>query len=706
MKPRYKMALGMFLLVVVAGAASAGVFYFEGSQAAVYAQVAVVPLLILVGYLWVNRTIQATGTSRTEFERRKARQLGEQFSDIWQLAQRIESEYEDGITDAEWEELERHIGELESNGLSFDPSAGTFEISSRNLSSLEDINRMENEIDGLDDWLLTQFTENVRGRITAVNTSLERLSALVADPWTVDPGGVPEAGPDGDEATSSWRDTGDRLEDCYEAADQVIEEACGAIQDALTSTDDAADPQAEQLLSDARQAGTARQYDDAVADVLDARDMVERDAATTFDDQQEAIDALLRMAGRKPFDQYLGPAHHDAIEEHANELASFDDAIEIAELRRVREDARETCLEVVEELEGQLTEAVNTLDSADVPEGWYERPPAAETSFVRSLQATPDIETFHDEFDTAVDSLLSALESVKPKAGVVTGFDRMEAQITETLRAEGVVTGSDLPVSELEEQFLGLYYRKHMDEVEFDPDEPRLSTAHGGESYSVHVSVAFPEGGREREVTVTLSGSTTYTEVCRTPLVAETTFEDVPYGEYTVRAEPVEDSYSSVERTVTVDDDLTVDLELEELSLRDQLCEGVDIDVDEILATLSSRFETKFDEEGYLSTEMSFPVDDEYVPCLLTVWSQRQGYDATRYDGDIVVYDTDLLRKEIENVIRYNLEPGDSKTYDALRSNFLSAPVSDSTVEELVRNSSEQEVVTVESTQLTKEEDS
>lgn len=706
MKPRYKMALGMSLLVVGAGALSAAILYLEGSQAAVYAQVAVVPALVVVGYLWVNRTVKSTGTSRAEFERRKARKLGEQFSDVWKLAQQLENQYEDAVTDAEWEKLERHVGELESAGISIDRETGSFDVGSRGLGTLEEINRLENEIESLDEWLLAEFSENVRNRITGINTTLNRLSGLVADTGTVDPSAVPTAGPDAEGETSSWHGTGDWLGDCYQAADGVIEDACSAIQDAVTSTEDSVDPQVEQRLSDAREAATAREYDAAVAAVLDARDAVERDTARSFDDQQGALDTLLATASNKSVGQYLGPSFHERIEDHRTELESVDDAIEIADLRRLREDVRGSCVDVVDELQEQLEAALDTLENGDVPEGWYDRPAAAETNYVRTLQAATDIEAFHQEFDTAVDSLLGALDAVKPKARVVSGFDRVESQIAETLRAKGVVTGEDLPVSEREEQFLGLYYRKRMDEVEFDPDVPRLSMVGGGDSYNVTVTVAFPEGGQERSVTITLDGKTTLSETCRTPLVAETTFGDVPYGQYTVHAEPADESYSAIERTVTVDDDIAVEIELEQLSLRDQLCEDIDIDVDQILSNLSNRFESTFDDEGYLSTAMSFPVDEEYVPCLVAVWAQRKGYEATRYSGNVVVYDPELLRKEIENVIRYNLEVGESKTYDELRRNFLSAPVADSTVEELIRNSTEHNVVTVDETSITKEEES
>ena len=303
----------------------------------------------------------------------------------------------------------------------------------------------------------------------------------------------------------------------------------------------------------------------------------------------------------------------------------------------------------------------------------------------------------------AVEELLQVLESVKPKASVATGFGRIEAQITDTLRSEGEVTGADLPVSELEEQFLGLYYRKHMDEVTFDPDEPRLASVHGSETYSVHVTVTFPEGGKEREVAITLTGQDTWSDVCHTALVAETTFEEIPYGEYTIHVDPAGDSYAPTKQAVTIDGDKEIDIELQRLSLREQLCTDIDIDTDRILSNLSSRFEGQFEKEGYLSTEMQFPVDNEYIPCLIAVWAEQEGHSVTRDGTKIIVYDTEKLQKEVENIIRYNLEVGDSKTYEELRSNFLSAPISDSAVQRLVRNSSERDAVVCDEHRLTKE---
>lgn len=700
------MALGMFLLVVVAGAASAVFLIVGGSQAAVYAQIGIIPLLIVAGYLWVNRTVQASGTSRAEFERRKARQVGELFSDVWQMAQQIERTYPAGITEAEWDRLEHQMTDLEDNGISFDQSTGTFDVGTRNLGTLEDINRLETEVEDLDDWLLAQFTENIEHRVDEVNSTLTRLDSLVPKTTTVEPSSVPSAGQAHNDTSNSWEETGEALDDCYQKADAIIEEACAAIQEAVRSTDDAADTQIESKLSDARQTITAHEYDRAVSNILDARDMIERDAVSSFEDQQDKLQRLLRTAARKSFDQHLGPSHSRKIEEYQDDLDAFDDAIEIAELRTLRDQVRRTCIDIIDELEVELNRAVEELEAANVPEGWYERPTAVDTDHVRLLRETQDLSTFRNEFERVTNELLSVVDAIKPKASVVSGFDRIESEITETLRAQGVVTGADIPVSEQQEQFLGLYYRKHMDEVEFDPNEPKLTAIEGGEFYNVTVTAAFPEGGVERELIITLTGADTREEICYTPLVAETTFEDVPYGEYTVTVEAGEDPYSAVERTILVDDQTTVEVDLERISLREQLCQDIDIDVDEILGTLSARFMTRFDDEGYLSTDMSFPIDDEYIPCLVTVWAERHGHDATRFDSDVIVYDSEKIRKEIENVVRYNLEEGDSKSFDELRNNFLSAPVSNETIESLINESSEQNVLTVGDERLTKQEES
>jgi len=288
----------------------------------------------------------------------------------------------------------------------------------------------------------------------------------------------------------------------------------------------------------------------------------------------------------------------------------------------------------------------------------------------------------------------------------VSGYDRIEPQITETLKKEGVVTGEDLPVGELEEQFLILYYRNHMNRVEYDPGGPRLVSSTGTESYTVSATIEFGVGGDERELTVRLTGEThTAEETAVTPFATTVSFDEVPYGEYTLEVIPDSQEFGPVTREITVDDDLEIDIELTQRTLREQLCEGLDIDIEHTLSEFSSRLEEQFETEQYLHSDMSVPIADEYVPCLLVSWAEENGYTVAREGDEITVFERERVQKELENVIRYNLEEGETKSFAALRNNFLSAPISDTMLTELVEGSTEHDAVRIDETGITKVEE-
>lgn len=698
MKPRYKMAGGMLLLVVLAGAVSAAVFVLVGSQEAVYAQLGLVPLLLLLGYVWVNQTVKSTGTSRAEFERRKARTVGEKMSDLWQLTRQISQEYDEGIQSSDWEVLNNRISDLESSGIAFDTETASFDISSSNLGTLEEINRLETELEDAREEVLTRFADNAREAIIDVNAALERLGTLLDRTEAMSPSAVPD--PDSE---TTWTDIGEILDNCHREANSLIDEACEEVQAALTSTDDtAAVDRTEELLSTARKASDEHRYHDAATALLDARDAVERDAADAFADRQASLERLVRSIEETAYGEYVSDQYGNNVDEYSREVEVLSDALDITELRSLESEVRDLCLEIVSELQETLQADVDTLEAAETPAGWYQRPDCVNTAHVDQLEREHDLDAFRNAWCEIVETLVEALDDVDSKAEVVSGYDRIEDRIEKAIRSSGQVTAADLPVSELEEQFLGLYYRQNMDSVEFDPAEPSLTASGGGETHTVTVTVSFPMGGQQREVTVVLTGDGYDSrETSSTPLATTVTFEDVPYGEYAIRAETSADGYSAVTDDITVDGELELEYELREISLQERLCVDVDVDVADVLAQLGSKFETRFEEDGYLSTSMDFPVDSEYVPCLLVTWANRNGYDVA--DGEtVLIFERDQLQKEVENVIRYNLDSGERKTFDQLRSNFLSAPVPDSTVVSLVEESSEAGAVDIDGEQLTK----
>jgi hypothetical protein len=200
----------------------------------------------------------------------------------------------------------------------------------------------------------------------------------------------------------------------------------------------------------------------------------------------------------------------------------------------------------------------------------------------------------------------------------------------------------------------------------------------------VTADVSFADGGSERTARVELEGDAHDDRTEVTTYLAETVvFEEVPYGEYTVRAVPATDGNEPAETSVTVDADVTVDLEMPDVTLRERLCEGLD-DVDRHVDEMSDRFGERFEASGYLDDSMSFPVSDTYVPCMLATWAAEAGHGVTETEtGGVVVYSADRIAEELWKVARHNLGPGETIGYGGLRERFLSAPVPDAVVREV-----------------------
>jgi hypothetical protein len=173
-------------------------------------------------------------------------------------------------------------------------------------------------------------------------------------------------------------------------------------------------------------------------------------------------------------------------------------------------------------------------------------------------------------------------------------------------------------------------------------------------------------------------------EVVETHLDATATFAEVPFGEYELVVAPSEDDYGRVERTVTVEGDSDLSVDLEPVTLVEQLVGDRRDEIAEHVTEFGPRLRDRFDEDGYLSTEMAFPITDDFVPGLLAEWADREGYTVTRTDdGTVIVYDDSQLSQEIMNVIQYNLDEGDRLSYERIRSQYLSVPVPNPVIEEL-----------------------
>jgi hypothetical protein len=674
MKSSLRVGFGIFAMVVFGGLVAAGVFILFGTQLAVYALVAIVPTLAVVGGLWVRQSVSSAGTDQTQYTRRRARDVGEAFVDVWETRDRMRQEYPDIAADGLGLGVDTLVADMSQEGIEFDRDTGSFTLG--DVGNLEDINSLDTRIDQFESDLNVAFVDSVRQRLDDIDSELRRLDDLTPARGS----DTPEVSADG-----GWESVGTTLTETRQSAVGTIDEAAETIQGTISATDDVNRGSVESTLAQARDYANENEFDRAVTELLNARDAVRREGETTFSTARQGILSLLDTVAGSDVDRYLGEGVRTDVSDVRRAVTDLSDAMELSALTEQRERATDRATDIVAELETNLDDIVGRLERADIPDGYYTVPEAADRRFEDELRRADDLGEFESVWKTATTQLTDALDELRPKADVVSGYDQIRDQIERELKSTGRVDATDLPVRQHQEQFLGLYYREHPESVSFDIDEPCLTVSGGTDDYEVTATVQFSKGGPDRDVTVTVGNdSFEATETVTTPLVGTATFESIPFGEYTVRARPAAEEFGTAEQTVQVEADTELSLELPEVTLRDQLCDGLEDEARGYLDQLEDTFAERFDDEGYLTSEMSYRVDQQYVPCLLVLWGERTGnHVAEQPDGTVLVYDLETLGKELENVVAYNIADGESMAFGTLREKFLSAPVPDEVITDI-----------------------
>lgn len=670
MKPQYKAGGGIVLVALLWGGASAGLFVFVGSQLAVYSLFAMLPVLAVVGFLYV-RGSSGSGSEQRISEQR-AREVGSRFADVYGDYRTMQETYPD-LTDDIDIPFEQVIGDLEAENVSVDRETGTTSLGRFGSPDVTTLTSIEGDIDELESRMEEAFVAATREEIQHINTQLRRMEGIIEVGVGRTPDEIPQ--PDDPELANEdswWRTLGRDVENQREGAREEIGRAAETLRTSMRQADDVDEGKVEQHLSNAESAET---IDDGVEQVLAARDTFRQEASGSFSDRRRELLALAQAVQSAEVDTHISDARMDEFESAVENVESTDDAMEVSELRERGSQLRAVCTEIIRDLEATLGDDLDTLRNTDMPDEYYHRPNAAEENYASELASLGKLATYRSAWIDAAGELTDALETTGRKARVASMYAEIEEYIESALRRSGEVTGDDLPVKRDYEQFLGLYARIH--DVEFDPSVPKLTTPGSGEQYTVTAKVSFEDSGENRRASVDLVGSEYERSKTITTYLAEVVeFEEVPYGEYTIAAVPAGTGNQPAETTVSVEGDVSVDLEMTDVSLRERLCSGYDDAVIEnYLSELEGRFTETFESEGYLSTGTDFPISDEYIPCLLATWAGETGHDVARPDDRVLVYDADQIIQELQMVSQHNLDPDDSMAFDTLRERFLSAPI-------------------------------
>jgi hypothetical protein len=676
-------------LTLLVAAIGAGVFVFVSTELGVYVVVGGVPL-VLVGSAaaYVRGTVGGDGNTGQYVEQR-TKQVGESLRDVWRSIDTIETEYPRFSVSTLRSRADSLAADYEAEGGSFDRDSGSFSVGSNAASAeLQELERIDGELTTLAADRDEELYEFVTTELANVESSLAALAdaGLTAEPPRYQEPPTPaEGGPSG----VDYREVvGDALFAYRDEADEFVADAIERVREIRRSATSQVDEQAiESRLDAAADARHEGEYATAVDDVLEARSELESELSGSFDAEREALLSLASVVLASDADRFVAVDPFDTIETVERELEALDSALDVEALTQHRESMRSATREIVDTLDTELDDAVQSLEAEALPAGYYTRPAVIEETPAATVRDVEDIAALEREWRANVEPLVDAVGAMETKATVVEAYPDVAETIDGELRANGTVTADDLPVRHAE-QFFGLYFRRNPD-VEFDPDAPSLSRG-SVESYTVDVSVSYDEGSEYKRTTVvelSNDGGFEARDVVETHLVASTTFDDVPFGEHTLTVTPREDDYRPVERSLQVDGDVETTVDVEQQSLYDQLVGDREATIRSQVSEFGPRLTDRFDEQGYLSTDMEFPITDEYVPGLLAAWADTEGYAIARANDVVYVYDGEQLSQEIMNVIKYNIDADETLPYERLRSNFLSTPVPDEVIAELAEAS-------------------
>lgn len=698
MRRERKAALTIGGIVILAAAAGVALFLFEGSMFGVGFIVIGIPTLLVIGVgLYVRNVVSRTGTSQSSYTRQQAAETATRLRDFWMEFESLQKQFSDWNASEVRSDVNQIIETLEEQGVNFDRADGSYSLQRFNSADIQDLERVRDSIDDLDGVAAESYESFSRSELHTLRNAVDRLvdeQLATIDSW--------EGEDSIDDAAGDLDALVGVIEQHQESVRRCVRQGYGNVEAMLSDVDEPVDQQRVRSTLEAVEDDLDRDnYVAAVNTVIDAQQTLEGELSGRFETDRESVDALIDTVQSSVVDDYVNPRHVENIRQIDEATATLSSGLDVDELRGYQDDLRETCTAMVEEMSGDLDADLTSLSEQDLPSDYYEWPDAGDSDYVAELRKADSLDDYRLRWMSAVGELSTALDNVSTKASVARSYDDVAEIIEETLRIDGSATEDDLPVKRAG-AFMELYADQNSG-VSYDAAGPALVTEGEGEQHAVTVFTQFENGGPKRELVVEIEGPAyTDTERRETHLAEEVTFDGVPYGEYTIRAEPHADGYRSPERALTVDGDSRIELTMAEVGFRERVCEGRESEIREYIPELGSELKEQYDDEGYLSSDMSFPIKEEYVPCLLALWAEEEGLSVASSETGVVTYDGDQLKREIEMVINHNLSDGETMTFDDLRSGFLSAPLPDDVVQETVSDSPNADSVELSSTGITK----
>ena len=415
-------------VVVALAVVGVTVFLFSGSQGAVLFFVAGVPVILIVGGIaWHRRETRSSGTESPRIKS-MTDDLADDVRELFTTYQRLDAETP-WDPSGQMEAVQEIQRDLENRG--FEISIGGDGVSVEVVDysmGIGAISKQRENIRSVLDGLESGYRDDVESEIETMNDQLDRLIAEnLLDPSTADGiDGVGGAGMDPQRLTDVLQDRRRTFQNLLDDAVGRVHEVTGpAVVDWETVTN--------HIAAGRYAAATDRVVDPGTempdpgpkkADLLDLIDAVNASVAT----------------------QYADSSRFETLQSVRSEVEAIESVYEMDELEStLRPQAVQTCIEIVDDLRGELIDYVELFSGPEIPDGFFERPSVLDRSLKEQLLDASDLEAFRVRWSGAVDDLAAALSTAAEREGALQAYDDIVDVVERTLATDGEVTVADVP---------------------------------------------------------------------------------------------------------------------------------------------------------------------------------------------------------------------------------------------------------------------
>ena len=395
-----------------------------------------------------------------------------------------------------------------------------------------------------------------------------------------------------------------------------------------------------------------KDFERGVASLITIMSSLESQAGSDFDSYKNnllsAIERILATVENKIENEYT-----QKLSTVKSRVKNLESASKIGELQQMEPQILPTANEIAKNVYETINNNETKIKGANFPQLFYPVRQPFEKEYTDLLNES-NVGLYSEKFSNLLKIMIPVLEKSDLKSKVIGIYNKIEPKIQSSIENKGLVTAAELKVKNAEE-FMELYSYFHPD-VTYDSFKKVLSSQITRSLYKVSVRVFneedHPLGGSE--VSLKTEDKTVKKE--KSDEEGKVVLENLNRGSYKLSIKY--DDYKTQIKKFELNDNQEFNIKLSKISLGEKLCKDKEEPLQKTLLKIKDIIQKEMESNKYITSTYDFKIKPEFIPCLLYLWSKNNnGVRFARSGNDYIVYDINVVKKDIENFIE-DIETG------------------------------------------------